>query len=146
METDDKRVRLPQATPLPPAAAAASPRPTSPTTSCANSPHTPHLTREVIEGGVRDALRTVYDPEIPVNIYELGLIYEIKIDDEAGKVDIVMTLTTPACPVAGELPPDVEKRVAALDGVDACTVELVWDPPWTKDLLSEEAKLTLGLM
>ncbi len=91
------------------------------------------------------ALRTVYDPEIPINIYELGLIYGIDILAE-GRVDIRMTLTAPACPVAGEMPHIVEERVLQVPGVDEARVELVWDPPWSRDLLSEEAKLQLGLL
>ena len=91
------------------------------------------------------ALRTVYDPEIPVNIYDLGLIYAIDLLPE-GRVDIRMTLTAPACPVAGEMPGVVEERVLQVPGVSEARVELVWDPPWHRDLLSEEAKLQLGLL
>ncbi len=98
-----------------------------------------------LEEQVIEAMKTVYDPEIPVNIYELGLIYKLTLDEEAGKVDVEMTLTSPACPVAGELPGQVETAIRTVEGVNEATVELVWDPPWTKDLLSEGAKLTLGL-
>ncbi|MDA1193714.1 MAG: SUF system Fe-S cluster assembly protein [Planctomycetota bacterium] len=98
-----------------------------------------------LEARVIEAIKTIYDPEIPVNIYELGLIYRIAIDEAAGKVDIDMTLTSPACPVAGSLPPEVQTKIEALEGVNDVAVELVWDPPWSKDLLSEAAKLTLGL-
>ena len=91
------------------------------------------------------ALRTVYDPEIPVNIYDLGLVYAIDVLPE-GRVDIRMTLTAPACPVAGEMPGVVEERVLQVPGVSEARVELVWDPPWHRDLLSEEAKLQLGLL
>lgn len=91
------------------------------------------------------ALRTVYDPEIPVNIYDLGLVYAIDLLPE-GRVDIRMTLTAPACPVAGEMPGIVEDRVQQVPGVSEARVELVWDPPWHRDLLSEEAKLQLGLL
>ncbi len=90
------------------------------------------------------ALRGCYDPEIPVNIYDLGLIYDLKIDP-AGKVAIRMTLTTPACPVAGSLPGEVRARVLAVPGVTSADVELVWDPPWGKERMSEEAQLQLGL-
>ena len=95
---------------------------------------------------VIDAICTVFDPEIPVNIYELGLIYELAVDDDTGNVDIQMTLTSPACPVAGTLPGDVETRVREVDGTGEVKVELVWEPPWDKDRLSEAAKLQLGLM
>jgi FeS assembly SUF system protein len=90
------------------------------------------------------ALRTVYDPEISTNIYDLGLIYSI---DMVGEHDIAirMTLTAPGCPVAGILPGQVERAVETVDGVGRCHVELVWDPPWTKDLMSDEARLELGM-
>jgi FeS assembly SUF system protein len=90
------------------------------------------------------AMRTVYDPEIPVNIYDLGLIYAIDIDEQ-GKIGIDMTLTAPGCPVAGILPGQVEEAVRAVDGVREVHVELVWDPPWDQDRISDEAKLSLGL-
>ena len=90
------------------------------------------------------ALHTCFDPEIPVNIYELGLIYDVAITP-AGAVAIKMTLTSPACPVAGTLPGDVQRKLLALDGVTACTVDIVWEPPWTKDRMSEAAKLQLGI-
>ncbi|HEY3250756.1 MAG TPA: SUF system Fe-S cluster assembly protein [Ignavibacteria bacterium] len=93
---------------------------------------------------VVEALKSCYDPEIPVNIYELGLIYGIKIDDE-GNVEIEMTLTSPACPVAGSLPPEVEERVKAIPGIKSCVVKVVWDPPWGMHMMSEEAKLQLNL-
>jgi FeS assembly SUF system protein len=91
------------------------------------------------------ALRTIYDPEIPVNIYDLGLIYDLAIDAE-GKVFIRMTLTAPACPVAETFPGTVESRLSELPGVSDVRVELVWDPPWTKERLPEEVKLRLGLL
>jgi FeS assembly SUF system protein len=94
---------------------------------------------------VIDAARTVFDPEIPVNIYELGLIYDIAVDENTA-VHVKMTLTAPGCPVAGTLPVEVEKRIAAIPEVSAATVELVWDPPWSKDRMSEVAMLELGLM
>jgi FeS assembly SUF system protein len=92
-----------------------------------------------------ETLRTVFDPEIPVNIYDLGLIYEIEVSAK-GVVDVKMTLTSPACPVAGSLPPEVEAKVAAVEGVQSARVELVWDPPWSQEKLSEAAKLQLGLL
>jgi FeS assembly SUF system protein len=92
-----------------------------------------------------EALRSVYDPEIPVNIYDLGLVYGIEIADQ-GRVDIKMTLTAPACPVAGTLPGEVEAVVRQVPGVSEASVELVWDPPWSQERMSDEAKLTLGLL
>jgi FeS assembly SUF system protein len=91
-----------------------------------------------------DALRTVYDPEIPVDIWELGLVYDVTVD-EAGQAMVRMTLTSPACPVAEMIPAEVEEKVAAVDGVTAATVELVWDPPWDPELMSEAARLELGM-
>jgi FeS assembly SUF system protein len=90
------------------------------------------------------AMRKVFDPEMPVNIYELGLIYGVDVSDE-GHVDIRMTLTAPNCPVAGTLPGDVERAVRAVPGVTGVKLELTFDPPWTKDRMSEAAKLALGL-
>ena len=90
------------------------------------------------------ALKKVYDPEMPVNIYELGLIYDLAIDD-AGHADIRMTLTAPNCPVAGTMPGEVERAVRAVPGVSDVKLELVFDPPWTKDRMSEAAKLALGI-
>ena len=90
------------------------------------------------------ALRTVHDPEIPVNIYDLGLVYNIEFDD-AGSVQILMTLTSPACPVAGMLVTQVETKVKTVEAVSDAHVELVWDPPWTVDRMSEAARLDLNL-
>ncbi len=89
-------------------------------------------------------LHTCFDPEIPVNIYELGLIYDITIAPD-GAVGIRMTLTSPACPVAGSLPPDVQRKIASLPQVTAAQVDVVWDPPWDKSRMSEAAKLQLGI-
>lgn len=100
--------------------------------------------KEALKEQVIEVLRTCFDPEIPVNIYDLGLIYEVDVDDE-GKAYVKMTLTSPACPVAGSLPGEVEMRVAAVDGVSQAEVDLVWDPPWDQSMLSEAAKLQLGL-
>ena len=94
---------------------------------------------------ITDALRTVYDPEIPVNIFELGLIYKIDIDD-ANHVHLDMTLTSPACPVAGILPDEVKTKVEELEGVSGATVEVVWDPPWHPGMMTEEAQLELGII
>jgi nitrogen fixation NifU-like protein len=96
-----------------------------------------------LESSVVDVLKTCYDPEIPVDIYELGLIYSVKASDE-GHVDIQMTLTSPACPVAGTLPGEVEAKVRALPEVSSAQVELVWDPPWDKEMMSEAAQVKLG--
>ena len=91
-----------------------------------------------------EAIGTVFDPEIPVNIYELGLIYTIEADAES-RVHVNMTLTSPACPSAQQLPSEVRYKVKAVEGVSDCTVEVVWEPPWTKEMMSETAKLTLGM-
>ncbi len=90
-------------------------------------------------------LKTIYDPEIPVDIYELGLIYRSDVD-EAGVVDLVMTLTSPTCPVAGSLPGEVEQKVRRVEGVSDVKFELTWDPPWDPEKMSEAAKLTLGMI
>jgi FeS assembly SUF system protein len=90
------------------------------------------------------AMRRVYDPEMPVNIYELGLIYDVNVDAE-GRAAIRMTLTAPNCPVAGTLPGDVERAVRAVPGITDVKLELTFDPPWTKDRMSEAAKLALGI-
>jgi FeS assembly SUF system protein len=95
------------------------------------------------EEAVIEAMREVYDPEIPVNIYDLGLIYELKISDN-GDIAVVMTLTAPACPVAGEMPGQVARSIATVPGTGVVTVTLTWDPPWEKDRMSEDAKLALG--
>ena len=89
-------------------------------------------------------IKKIYDPEIPVNIYELGLIYKIEIDDK-NKVQIEMTLTSPNCPVAESLPSSVKKNILKIDGISDVDLKLVWDPPWTKDKMSEAAKLELNL-
>lgn len=90
-------------------------------------------------------LKTIYDPEIPVDIYELGLIYDVMVNTDRD-VKILMTLTTPNCPVAESLPLEVEERVKSLDLVKDCEVEITFDPPWTQELMSEEAKLELGML
>jgi FeS assembly SUF system protein len=103
------------------------------------------LNKQELEEKIIQTLKSCYDPEIPVDIFELGLIYEIEIDDDAN-VNIKMTLTSPACPVAGSLPPEVEAKVRAIPEVNDAKIELVWSPPWDKDMMSEEAKVTLGFM
>ena len=102
------------------------------------------VTDEDLKDRVVEALKTVYDPEIPVNIYDLGLIYDVRI--EHGVVDVDMTLTAPGCPVAHTFPGMVERSVCLVPGVNSAAVELVWDPPWTPDLISEAARLELGLI
>ena len=89
-------------------------------------------------------IKKIYDPEIPVNIYELGLIYKIEIDDK-NKVEIEMTLTSPNCPVAESLPKEVKDNILKIDGINDVNLKLVWDPPWSKDKMSEAAKLELNL-
>jgi FeS assembly SUF system protein len=103
------------------------------------------MTAEELREPIISALRQVHDPEIPVNIYDLGLIYKIDIAGN-GDVDIDMTLTAPACPVAGMMPVMVKDAVSRVEGVGDINVDLVWDPPWSQDKMSEEALLTLGML
>ncbi len=98
-----------------------------------------------LENKIIEVLKTIYDPEIPVDIFELGLIYEVKIDKE-NNVVIDMTLTSPNCPVAESLPKEVEDKVASIPDVKTAKVEIVFDPPWDKDMMSEEAQLELGFL
>ncbi len=129
----------------PPASAPAPTAPEDPAASAATprQPLTP-IQKKLLEGQVIKAIRTIYDPEIPINIWELGLIYSIDVDDTAG-VKVKMTLTAPACPVAGSLPGEVEKRIESIPDVRSAEVELVWEPSWTKDRMSELARLTLDM-
>lgn len=101
--------------------------------------------KKQLESSVITALKSVYDPEIPVDIYELGLIYEIKIDEECNAL-VVMTLTSPSCPVAESLPLEVEEKVAGVEGIKSAGIELTWEPPWDKDMMSEEALVELGMI
>jgi FeS assembly SUF system protein len=103
------------------------------------------IAAQALREQIVEALKTVYDPEIPVDIYELGLIYTIEVDEE-GHVDIDMTLTAPACPVAGSMPGMIKSAVETVEGVKSCQVELVWEPQWTHERMSEVAKLQLGFM
>ena len=103
------------------------------------------LEKKALEDKVIDAIKECYDPEIPVNIWELGLIYEVNVGDDA-VVNIKMTLTAPGCPAARSLPIEVHERVAQIPGVSDVQVEVVWDPPWTPEMMSQEAKLELGFM
>jgi len=118
----------------------AAPAPVAPVTT--GGPVT-SIQKKLLEGKVIEVLCKVFDPEIPVSIYEMGLIYKIDINDD-NHVDILMTLTAPSCPVAGELPLEVEKRINAIPDVKSCDVELTWTPTWTKDRMSEAAILQLG--
>jgi FeS assembly SUF system protein len=102
------------------------------------------LNKQELEEKIILVLKNIYDPEIPVDIFELGLIYEIAIDDDAN-VNIKMTLTSPACPVAGSLPPEVEMKVMTVKGVRDVKVQIVWSPPWDKDMMSDAAKVELGM-
>lgn len=98
-----------------------------------------------LESQVLEMLKGCYDPEIPVNIYELGLVYAVEITAE-GAVLVRMTLTSPACPVAGSMPPEIEAKLASVPGVTSAKIELVWDPPWSPDKMSEAAKLQLNVL
>jgi FeS assembly SUF system protein len=125
---------------LPPAhpAPAAPPPAAAPTSTPAPADERPLLDRVI------DTIKTCYDPEIPLNIYDLALIYGVDVDPE-GKVLVKMTLTSPACPVAGSLPGEVQQKIAGIPGVKSAHVELVWDPPWDLSRLSEAARLSLGM-
>lgn len=98
-----------------------------------------------IEGRILQALKQIYDPEIPVNIYDLGLVYEVRVDDD-GKAWIVMTLTSPNCPVAKSLPQEVKETVSEIEGIKDVDLQLTFNPPWDKNMMSEEAMLDLGLL
>lgn len=115
---------------------APSPKPAEPTGSLAHTV----LTEQVV--GV---LRTIRDPELPVSIYDLGLVYDIEVDPQQGRVHVSMTLTAPGCPVAQTFPGTVECALQAIPGVHAACVDLVWDPPWDRSRMSEAARLTLGM-
>ncbi len=110
-----------------------------------NKGHTNQLSKQDVELQIIEVLKSVYDPEIPVDIYELGLIYEIKLDEEFN-AEILMTLTSPSCPVAESLPEEVRQKIEALWSVKSCIVTMVWEPSWNKDMMSEEAKFELGFM
>ncbi|UCE02870.1 MAG: DUF59 domain-containing protein [Candidatus Latescibacterota bacterium] len=103
------------------------------------------LDREALKERVVEVMQTIYDPEIPVNIYELGMVYEIEVDEEANAT-VSMTLTSPACPVAESLPVEVEMKLNTIDELKSAKVHLVWEPPWTPERMSEAAKLQLGMM
>lgn len=105
----------------------------------------PAKTFAEIRTNVIDVLKTCYDPEIPVDIYELGLVYEVNVDP-ANNVKVLMTLTSPTCPVAETLPPEVEQKIKGIEGIGDVKVELTWEPPWSQELMSEAAKLELGFL
>lgn len=100
---------------------------------------------EALREQIVEVLKTIYDPEIPVNIYELGLIYDVSVAAD-GKAAIRMTLTTPMCPAAEVLPPEVETKARGVPGITGVALDLVWDPPWSPDMMSESAKLELGMV
>ncbi len=103
------------------------------------------MDKKELENKIIEVIKTIYDPEIPVDIYELGLIYDVRIDD-GGAVDVDMTLTSPSCPVAESLPVEVEDKIKTVDEVTSAKVNIVFDPPWSKDMMSEEAMLDLGFI
>ena len=116
---------------------------TAPETPAAPAPPS-SVPVDEIENGVVEVLKTVFDPEIPVNIYELGLVYDVDVQ-ETGEVKIQMTLTSPACPVAGSLPGEVQTKVQKVPGVTRADIELVWEPAWNPSLMSDAARLQLGM-
>ena len=118
--------------------------PETPPAADAPPPAAPKIPADEIENGVVEALKTVFDPEIPVNIYELGLVYDVDVQ-ESGEVKISMTFTSPACPVAGSLPGEVQAKVEKVEGVTKAEIDLVWEPAWNPGLMSEAAKLQLGM-
>lgn len=103
------------------------------------------INETIVEADVVEALRTCFDPEIPVNIYDLGLIYDVKVEN-GGIVEVQMTLTSPHCPAVQSLPAEVEGKVRAVQGVTEAKIDLVWDPPWDQSKMSEAARLQLGMM
>ena len=103
------------------------------------------MNKTEVKNNIIEGIKTVYDPEIPVNIYELGLIYEVDVQEE-GKVHVLMTLTAPACPAAEFIPEEVKEKAMGVEGVEEVDVEITFDPPWTKEMMSEEAMLELGFM
>jgi FeS assembly SUF system protein len=124
-----------------PAAAATAPTPAPEPSAFVRDP----LNTLKFQPQMVEAVSKVFDPEIPVNIYELGLVYDMDVDS-AGNVAVRMTLTAPACPAAQTIPLDVERRIREIEGLSDVKVEVVWDPPWTRDRMSEAAKLSLGMM
>ena len=107
--------------------------------------HKKEISKKEVEELIIATLKTIYDPEIPVDVYEMGLIYEINVDDDFN-VEIVMTLTSPSCPVAESMPEEIRQKVEDMWSVKSTKVELAWEPTWDKDMMSEEAKLELGFL
>jgi len=107
--------------------------------------HRKEISKKEVEVLIIETLKTVYDPEIPVDVYEMGLIYEINLDDDFN-VEIIMTLTSPSCPVAESLPEEVRQKVESMWSVKSASIELAWEPAWDREMMSEEAKLELGFM
>jgi len=101
--------------------------------------------QDILTDAIQETLKTIYDPEIPVNLWELGLIYEVRVDDDFNAY-ILMTLTTPNCPVAESLPVEVKEKIQGIQGINEVNLELTFEPPWDSEMLSEEAKLELGLL
>ena len=104
----------------------------------------PILSKTELTDKAIEQIKTCYDPEIPVNIYELGLIYEVK-DEPAGEIKVLMTVTSPNCPAIESLPAEIEEKIKAIEGVNEVKIEITFDPPWDKEMMSEEAKLELGM-
>ena len=127
-----------------PETAASQPQPPAAEAPGPAGPSQPVVDGAVLEGQVKDALRTVYDPEIPINIQELGLVYDLRVEP-AGQVYVQMTLTAPSCPEAEMIPGRVEQAIREVPGVTEVKVELVWEPPWTPQKMSEAARLQLGI-
>jgi FeS assembly SUF system protein len=117
----------------------------TPGTPTANTHIISSIEKNLLKAQVIDVIMTCYDPEIPVNVYELGLIYDVIVDDHAN-VEVKMTLTSPSCPAAQSLPPEVQQKISFINGLKQVKVTLVWDPPWNPGLMSEAAKLELGFM
>jgi len=103
------------------------------------------MDKKIFEDSIINVIKTIFDPEIPVNIYELGLIYDVRVDDDSN-AEVDMTLTTPNCPVAESLPQEVKQKIELIAGIKKVEVNLLFDPPWDKDMMSEEARFELGFM
>jgi FeS assembly SUF system protein len=144
MKTEQEISPNPEIAEIAPGADAAAAAEPSPAAAVLTGPHTMSEDAPELENGIVEALKQIFDPEIPVNIYELGLIYDIDIQPE-GAVQIKMTLTAPGCPVAGSLPGEVRDRVEGVPGVASAEVELVWEPLWNPSMMSEAARLQLGM-
>lgn len=148
MDEKKPETEAPEATPTPQAAASDAPADDKPKNESNGTPGVAPsegpVDPDALGEKVVDALKSVYDPEIPVNIFELGMIYKVDVS-ETGNVDVTMTLTSPMCPVAGSLPGETETKVARVEGVRMAKIDLVWEPPWNPEMMSEAAKLQLGM-